>query len=99
MNSFDLSLKVWLNNFTFFLFQTTASPDGTYSFTCQHGPVECQGNIIHSCAVSLVADKSLLVKYVGCMIANNINPEEIGASVSMKQCLNVTILIPFTAIS
>lgn len=60
--------------------ETTASPDGTYSFTCQHGPVECQGNIIHSCAVSLVADKSLLVKYVGCMIANNINPEEIGAS-------------------
>lgn len=32
----------------------TLNADGTYTFACQHGPVECYGNLIEVCAINKV---------------------------------------------
>lgn len=55
--------------------------DGSITFVCQHGRVECLANIIHSCATQYIKDKSVLVKYISCMIDNNYEPERIGIDV------------------
>ena len=34
-------------------FQYQQTPRG-YTFKCQHGPAECQGNTVHACAVKYV---------------------------------------------
>jgi len=53
------------------------SQDGPYSFTCQHGPTECEGNIVHNCAVKYVPEASLL-PYINCMMKDNYEPLKIG---------------------
>lgn len=60
--------------------QTQVLPDGSFKFECQHGPLECQGNKVHACAISKVKDKEVLLKYIACMISDNMNPEAIGKS-------------------
>lgn len=49
-----------------------------YNFQCQHGPTECQGNMVHACATSIVRSPSLLMKYIKCMISDNYSPLEAG---------------------
>ena len=49
-----------------------------YNFQCQHGPTECQGNMVHACATSIVRSPSLLMKYIKCMIGDNYYPLEAG---------------------
>ncbi|XP_049829460.1 gamma-interferon-inducible lysosomal thiol reductase-like isoform X1 [Schistocerca gregaria] len=63
--------------------ETRETPTG-YEFTCQHGPVECQGNKVHACAAAIIGSKEMQVKYVACMISNNMNPEEIGERCATK---------------
>lgn len=67
-----------------FIIQTHENADGSIIFACQHGPVECHANKIHSCATQHIKDKDVLVKYVSCMIDNNYDPEMIGMLVSKK---------------
>ncbi|XP_066582335.1 gamma-interferon-inducible lysosomal thiol reductase-like isoform X2 [Prorops nasuta] len=52
----------------------TRNIDGRYEFECQHGPLECEANIIHSCAIDSIKDPSLLINYISCMIKNNVKP-------------------------
>ncbi|XP_063221017.1 gamma-interferon-inducible lysosomal thiol reductase-like [Bacillus rossius redtenbacheri] len=49
-----------------------------YTFTCQHGPIECEANKIHACAIATVRDTETLLRYIGCMIDDNLNPSEVG---------------------
>jgi len=49
-----------------------------YSFSCQHGPLECQGNILHNCAIKYVQQP---LPYIKCMMENMMEPFKIG-----KQC-------------
>ncbi|KYM99315.1 GILT-like protein C02D5.2, partial [Cyphomyrmex costatus] len=60
--------------------KTTKTNDG-YQFTCQHGPIECQANIIHACSIDVIKDPSVQLQFVACMIENNIDPVSI-----MKTC-------------
>ena len=49
-----------------------------YNFHCQHGPSECKGNMVHTCATSSVQSLSSLLKYIKCMIEDNYSPLEAG---------------------
>ncbi|XP_071454565.1 GILT-like protein 1 [Hetaerina americana] len=52
--------------------------EGILHFTCQHGPVECHANKVHACAIKYVINQDLLLKYVTCMISDNMIPDEAG---------------------
>ncbi|XP_070158493.1 gamma-interferon-inducible lysosomal thiol reductase [Polyergus mexicanus] len=52
---------------------TTKTNDG-YQFSCQHGPIECQANIVHACSIDVIKDSSIRLQFVICMIENNIDP-------------------------
>ncbi|XP_050431663.1 GILT-like protein 1 isoform X2 [Adelges cooleyi] len=58
--------------------KTDQNSDGSLTFACQHGPVECHGNKIHSCAIQYIKDRTVLIKYLACMINDNYEPERIG---------------------
>ncbi|CAG0915333.1 unnamed protein product [Notodromas monacha] len=63
--------------------ETIRSSDD-YTFECQHGPLECEGNKVHSCVIAAVKegdDPKQIVRYVDCMIKRNRDPLGIG-----KQC-------------
>jgi interferon gamma-inducible protein 30 len=53
----------------------TAKPDGTYEFTCQHGPSECEGNLIFACAINL-NNKTVddWFPFVNCIEGSNASP-------------------------
>lgn len=55
---------------------THVQPDGSLSFQCQHGARECEGNIIHCCAVESIHDTEMKLNFVACMIRDNSNPQE-----------------------
>ncbi|PSN45785.1 hypothetical protein C0J52_10763 [Blattella germanica] len=60
----------------------TESVESGFSFSCQHGPLECQANKIHACAVSKIPQQDLQLKYTTCMISDNMNPMKIGEQYS-----------------
>lgn len=57
-------------------FQTTTNRDGSLSFDCQHGQVECEANIYHACTIEAVQDQKVLLNVISCMIANNFHPKD-----------------------
>lgn len=54
-------------------------PSGV-SFSCQNGPEECIGNMVHACSIKYITDKHKLADYIHCMIEDNYDPKEIGRS-------------------
>ena len=52
--------------------------EGLYNFKCQHGPAECQGNMVHACATQVVQSPTTVLKYIKCMIGDNYSPLEAG---------------------
>ncbi|XP_039286794.1 GILT-like protein 1 isoform X2 [Nilaparvata lugens] len=42
--------------------------NGTYTFTCQHGPDECRYNKIHSCALKYITDQNQVVDFISCLM-------------------------------
>jgi len=70
---------------------TTTLDDGKLQFSCQHGPVECEGNKVHACTAHVLEkDQSILVPLVGCMIDNNQEP--LGALDRCSSNLNEDIV-------
>ncbi|XP_060516315.1 gamma-interferon-inducible lysosomal thiol reductase-like [Cylas formicarius] len=58
--------------------ETTIGADGTINFRCQHESLECVANKIHSCVIEHVTDQELRLRYIACMITDNMKPEEAG---------------------
>ncbi|XP_067001174.2 GILT-like protein 1 [Anabrus simplex] len=58
--------------------QTKPTVPSGYTFTCQHGPLECQANMVHACVIEKVPDKDIALRYISCMISDNMEPEQIG---------------------
>jgi len=56
---------------------TTTETDNGYEFTCQHGPIECDANMIHACAIDIIKEPSVQLDFLACMIKNNLNPTNI----------------------
>jgi len=50
-------------------------PGGGYKFSCQHGPTECLGNIVHNCVIKYIKEP---MPYIKCMMEDNYEPLEIG---------------------
>lgn len=45
--------------------------DGTkWEYTCQHGPAECVGNLIETCAISVLANTSSYFPFIHCLETN-----------------------------
>lgn len=54
--------------------------DGGFMFQCQHGPNECLGNMIHTCALHYISESAKLVEYINCMMGDNYDPMQAGQS-------------------
>jgi len=39
-----------------------------YKFTCQHGQTECEGDIIHNCALDSIVSEKLRMEFINCMM-------------------------------
>ncbi|KAL7634274.1 UNVERIFIED_CONTAM: hypothetical protein RMT77_015604 [Armadillidium vulgare] len=65
--------------------QSSISPNGRKTFTCQHGPRECQANIMHACVSKHVKDEQTRLNIIECMIKINYNEDPIEAG---RKCLN-----------
>lgn len=72
--------------------QTVKTENG-YEFMCQHGPIECDANIIHGCSIYTLTNTSVQLEYLSCMIKNNMEPMNI-----MKTCAE-TMNIDYNPIS
>lgn len=44
-----------------------------YSFTCQHGESECQGNILMNCALNLADVPTKAVPFIICLEGSSMN--------------------------
>ncbi|EAT37686.1 AAEL010345-PA [Aedes aegypti] len=55
---------------------TSTISDGSLTFDCQHGPIECEANIIHACVVEAVHDAKTRLDMVACMIRDNMIPKD-----------------------
>lgn len=54
----------------------TVIEDDEIKFSCQHGPVECEANIIHACSIEAIHNAKTRLYMIGCMIRDNMNPKE-----------------------
>ncbi|XP_045137149.1 gamma-interferon-inducible lysosomal thiol reductase-like isoform X4 [Portunus trituberculatus] len=56
----------------------TTEKDGKYTFTCQHGAVECRANTVHACVTNAIRDEEKQLDIVSCMIERNEQPMKVG---------------------
>lgn len=63
---------------------TTLTSIGHHVFECQHGTIECYGNKVHACTLVKVKDVATQLKFIGCMIDDNYNPNSIGSECASK---------------
>lgn len=49
-----------------------------WEFTCQHGPMECLGNLIQTCAIHIIGNMSRAYPFVGCMEGSEQTPNISG---------------------
>merc|ERR1712179_380414 len=65
-----LSQEVTINFVPYGFATTTETPDGELEFECQHGPRECEGNMVQACALFLTVDSpDTQVSLITCMMA------------------------------
>ncbi|GLV45044.1 uncharacterized protein CBL_14383 [Carabus blaptoides fortunei] len=62
---------------------TTIEKDDTYLFECQHSYIECEANKVHACVLNQSFSKEVSLRYVACMIKDNMVPHEAG-----QKCAN-----------
>lgn len=73
--------------------QTKINRDGSLSFDCQHGPVECEANTYHACTVEAVQDQKVLLDMIACMIRNNYQPKEIMISCAKENHIDYEAIL------
>ncbi|CAH1153638.1 unnamed protein product [Phaedon cochleariae] len=56
----------------------TMESNGKITFLCQHDALECFANKIHACVIDAVKNPLIQLKYIACMISDNMVPEEVG---------------------
>ncbi|RZC36624.1 gamma-interferon-inducible lysosomal thiol reductase, partial [Asbolus verrucosus] len=68
----------------------TVEVDGKTMFHCQHDAVECFANKIHACVIDLVQNPLHQVKYIACMITDNMIPDDAGEKCGQELNINYT---------
>ncbi|XP_076296132.1 gamma-interferon-inducible lysosomal thiol reductase isoform X1 [Lasioglossum baleicum] len=63
---------------------TTVKTEDGYKFMCQHGPTECNANIIHACSIDILKNSSSQLEYISCMIQRNLQPVYIMETCAQK---------------
>lgn len=58
------------NLFIFILQETFNSQTGLWDFTCQHGDLECWGNLVHSCVIHYNPKTEQHLPFINCMEAD-----------------------------
>ncbi|XP_063824352.1 GILT-like protein 2 [Ostrinia nubilalis] len=53
--------------------RTVIHEDGTVEVTCQHGPAECYGNMLHACALDIIANGTEALLFNACMMDQDSN--------------------------
>ncbi|XP_065348186.1 GILT-like protein 1 [Cloeon dipterum] len=72
--------------------RSSRKPGGGLSFTCQHGPRECAGNMVMACGLSnLLTDHDLRVKFVGCVMSSS-DPPSAGAKCAPTVGLDYSVI-------
>jgi len=58
-----------------------------WTYTCQHGPKECVGNLIETCAMSLLKNVSVYFPFIHCLEVNieSGDPVSIGRECAQRQ--------------
>jgi interferon, gamma-inducible protein 30 len=56
LNTKDFNKIAKLQVFPYGNARQTQNADGTWSFTCQHGPTECYGNLLEVCGMSRIQE-------------------------------------------
>ncbi|XP_034952131.1 gamma-interferon-inducible lysosomal thiol reductase-like [Chelonus insularis] len=74
---------------------TTDLPNG-YKFTCQHGPRECEANMIHACAIDIIKNPTVQVNFIACMIEHNLWPINITRNCAEKMHLDADSILNCT---
>lgn len=72
---------------------TTTKVNNVYEFKCQHGPIECQANMMHACAIDVIKDQSVLLNFLSCMIKNNMEPINIMNTCAQKMNVDQNSII------
>jgi len=67
---------------------TTRDNNGNYTFQCQHGPRECEGNKVHACALKYLPEESQAA-FINCSMSSS-TPPEAGPSCASQLGLNFT---------
>ncbi|XP_014668005.1 PREDICTED: uncharacterized protein LOC106809440 [Priapulus caudatus] len=80
--------------------KATETWDGDkWVFECQHGPAECKGNLIQTCAIFHLKDTNTITEYIHCMMSSP-NPPEYGEKCAemlkidyepIEKCTNTTL--------
>nr|CAH7735771.1 unnamed protein product [Callosobruchus chinensis] len=63
----------------------TVIVDGKLQFHCQHGETECFANKIHACVINAVHNPLEKLKYIACMIKDNMIPDDAGEKCGQEQ--------------
>ena len=82
------NIDVIISNFLCRLQYWERQESGRISFSCQNGPEECVGNMVHACSIKYINDEHKLADYIHCMIEDNYDPTEIGRMVIMHTLHN-----------
>lgn len=67
--------------------------DGTYTFDCQHGEIECKANIYHACSIEAIENAATRLNMIGCMIRDNSIPKDAFYRCAKQYSLENTDLI------
>lgn len=78
---------MYLTDYVFF-FQTTNNGNGDYTFVCQHGDRECEGNKMHACALKHLPAASREA-FINCSMSSA-SPPEAGPNCANSLGLNFT---------
>ncbi|KAF7287015.1 GILT-like protein 1 [Rhynchophorus ferrugineus] len=70
--------------------QTMVDDNGKINFICQHDHIECFANKIHACVIDQIKDPEKQLKYIACMITDNMIPEDASERCGREQNIDFT---------
>ncbi|XP_068724249.1 gamma-interferon-inducible lysosomal thiol reductase-like [Montipora capricornis] len=65
-----------------------------WTYTCQHGPQECVGNLIETCAISILKNESVYLPFIHCFEGNvgSEDPLSVGQKCAQQQGIDFTAI-------